>query len=168
MGTWGAGPTLAAPGFKQYTDVADGYEFSYPLGWVPVKVSSGPDVVFRDLIQTTENVSLVINPISGSKTLDDLGTPGEVGYRLSRAAIAPPDSGRRAELVDAQALQKQDKTYYRFEYAITLANQQQRHSLASAVVHRGKLYTLNVSTTEDRWLRIKPLFVQIIDSFQVN
>jgi len=44
----------------------------------PVKVSNGPDVVFHDLIETTENVSVVFSPVPQGKTLAELGTPGEV------------------------------------------------------------------------------------------
>jgi len=52
------GCASAASGLKSYVDSTDGYEF-YP-GWLPVKVSNGPDVVFHDLIETTENVSVVV------------------------------------------------------------------------------------------------------------
>jgi len=45
----------------------------YPNGWLPVKVSNGPDVVFHDLIETTENVSVVVSSVQG-KTLAELGT----------------------------------------------------------------------------------------------
>jgi photosystem II oxygen-evolving enhancer protein 2 len=91
-----------ATGLKSYVDTGDGYQFLYPNGWLPIAVSNGPDVVFRDLIQQTENVSVVISPV-GNKTLADLGTPTDVGYKLSKTAIAPPDSGREAELVNAES-----------------------------------------------------------------
>ena len=47
----------ATAGLNSYVDSIDGYQFLYPNGWLEVKVSNGPDVVFHDLIQTTENVS---------------------------------------------------------------------------------------------------------------
>ncbi|KGF71829.1 hypothetical protein DO97_14855 [Neosynechococcus sphagnicola sy1] len=159
---------LAVGGLQPYVDSSDGYAFLYPVGWAPVKVTSGPDIVFHDLIEQSENVSVVINPIPAGKTLEDLGTPGEVGYRLSKAAIAPPGSGRQAELVNAEARQIDAKTYYLLEYAVTLSNKQQRHNLASAVVSRGKLYTFNASTTEKRWSKIHSLLEQAVKSFQVN
>jgi photosystem II oxygen-evolving enhancer protein 2 len=160
-------PAIAANNFKQYANVPNGYEFSYPNGWVEVKVASGPDVVFHDIIETTENVSVVINPIQGSKTLAELGSPGEVGYRLSKAAIAPPDSGRVAELVDAEAREIGGLNYYLLEYAVKLPSQQLRHNLASAVIRNGKLYTFNLSTREQRWEKLKPMFQAIVQSFQV-
>lgn len=160
--------SVALGGLKSYVDAGDGYQFLYPIGWIPVQVTSGPDVVFRDLIEETENVSVVINPVSGDKTLQALGSPGEVGYQLGKNAIAPAGSGRQAELVSAESEESPDgKTYYILEYAVKLPNQQ-RHNLASVVVNRDKLYTFNVSTTEKRWPKIKPVFEQMIHSFSVN
>ena len=156
-----------AAGLKGYVDSYDGYEFLYPNGWVPVRVEAGPDVVFHDLIQETENVSVVISPVPDGKTLQELGTPSEVGYKLSKNAIAPPDSGREAELINAESRQIGDETYYWLEYAVKLPNQQERHNLASVVVRRGKLFTLNLSATEQRWPRMKDLFHDVISSFSV-
>lgn len=156
-----------AVGLQSYIDTKDGYQFLYPNGWVEVSVSDGPDVVFRDLIERTENVSVVISPIDPGKTLADLGTPTDVGYRLSKNAIAPPETGRKAELVSAESQQVEDKTYYLLEYAVTLPNQQQRHNLASVAISRGKLYTFNLSTTEKRWEKVKSSFDQAAKSFTV-
>lgn len=153
-------------GLKSYVDSLDGYQFLYPIGWVPVQVNDGPDVVFHDLIQETENVSVVISPVSDGKTLEDLGSPSEVGYRLSKNAIAPPDSGREAELVNAEARQLGDVTYYLLEYAVKLPDQL-RHNLASVVVRRGQLFTFNISTTEQRWQKLQPKMRAIADSFSV-
>ncbi len=156
-------------GLQSYVDSLDGYQFLYPMGWAPVQVSDGPDVVFRDLIQETENVSVVISPVSGDRTLTDLGSPSEVGYQLSKSAIAPPDSGRSAELVDAA--QREDatgKTYYLLEYAVQLPNQQARHDLVSVTVSRGRLFTIDFSTIERRWSRVADLFKTAISTFAVN
>ena len=154
-------------GFKSYIDSTDGYQFLYPNGWQPVKVSNGADVVMHDIIQQTENVSVVINPVpSGNKSLSDLGSPGEVGYKLSKSAIAPPGSGREAELVNAEAREIGDKTYYLLEYAVKIG-QRERHNLASVAVSRGKLYTINASTTEARWSKMQDLLKQTIASFSV-
>ncbi len=154
-------------GLKSHIDTGDGYQFLYPNGWLPIAVPNGPDVVFRDLIQQTENVSVVISPVSGDKTLADLGTPSEVGYKLSKNAIAPADSGREAELVNAEARESRSKNYYLLEYAVKLPNQQQRHNLASVAISRGKLFTLNISTTEERWPKVKEAFEKVVRSFSV-
>ena len=153
-------------GLKSHIDTGDGYQFLYPNGWLPIAVSNGPDVVFRDLIQQTENVSVVISPVAEGKTLADLGTPTEVGYKLSKNAIAPTDSGREAELVSAEARESRSKSYYILEYAVKLPNQE-RHNLASVAISRGKLFTINVSTTEERWPKVKEAFEKVVKSFSV-
>jgi photosystem II oxygen-evolving enhancer protein 2 len=151
---------------KSFGSAANGYQFAYPVGWLPVKVANGPDVVFHDLIEETENVSVVISDVPQGKTLQELGSPSEVGYRLSKNAIAPPDSGRQAELVNAEAHEMGNTTYYLLEYAVKLPTQD-RHNLASVAVHRGKLYTFNLSTTEKRWAKQQTLFRQVVNSFSV-
>ncbi len=158
-----SGCVATAVGLKSFVDTADGYEFLYPNGWVPVKVNTGPDVVFHDLIQETENVSVMINPVSGNKTLADLGTPTEVGYKLSKRI---PNSDREAELVNAEERTVGNTTYYILEYLVKLPNQV-RHDLASVAVSHGKLYSLNTSTTSDRWDKLEQQFHQVVNSFTV-
>jgi len=167
LGTIDCGSAAAVGGLKSYVDTSDGYQFLYPNGWVPVKVSNGPDVVLHDLIETTENVSVVISPVSEGKTLADLGTPTEVGYKLGKNAIAPPDSGREAELVNANEREFNGKSYYLLEYTVKLPNKQKRHNLASVAVSHGKLYTFNASVAEKRWRKVNRLFDEIITSFSV-
>ncbi|BAY12831.1 photosystem II reaction center PsbP [Calothrix sp. NIES-2098] len=157
----------AAAGLKNYVNTSNGYEFSYPNGWVQVKVANGPDIVFHDLIEISENVSVVISPVPEGKTLTQLGTPTEVGYKLGKAALAPPDSGRSAELVNAFERESDGKTYYILEYAVKLPNQQQRHNIASVAVSRGKLFTFNASIPERRWQKVKPAMEEVISSFLV-
>jgi photosystem II oxygen-evolving enhancer protein 2 len=158
---------VAAGGLNSFVDTTDGYEFLYPNGWVQVKVANGPDVVFHDLIEVTENVSVVISPVPDNKTLIELGTPGEVGYKLSKNAIAPPDSGREAELVNAGQRESKGKIYYLLEYEVKLPNNRKRHNLASVAVSRGKLLTFNASVTEKRWQRVKSIIESSVNSFFV-
>jgi photosystem II oxygen-evolving enhancer protein 2 len=159
-------PTVAGAGLKSYVNSYQGYEFLYPNGWTPVKVTSGPDVVLHDIIEETENASVIISDVPDGKSLEELGTPSEVGYRLSKNAIAPPDSNRTAELVDAQVRNNGDETYYLLEYAVQLPSQK-RHNLASVVVRRGQLFTFNLSTTEKRWEKAEDKFRQVVNSFSV-
>jgi photosystem II oxygen-evolving enhancer protein 2 len=158
--------TPVTANLMSYADNYDGYEFLYPSGWTAVKVEGGPDVVLHDLIEETENVSVVINPVPDGKTLKDLGTPSEVGYRLSKNAIAPPGSGRTAELVNAEAREVNNETYYLLEYAVQLPDQL-RHNLASVVVRRGQLFTFNLSASEKRWEKVPELFHKVVESFSV-
>ncbi len=161
------GCVSAAAGLKSYVDSYDGYEFLYPNGWLPVEVSGGPDVVFRDLIEETENVSVIISDVPDGKSLEDLGMPTEVGQRLAQRSVSVT-SDRRPELVTALSVTspETDITYYLFEYAVQMPNQL-RHNLASAAVRRGKLFTFNISTTEDRWEKLKDKFRTVVTSFSV-
>ncbi|HLP87537.1 MAG TPA: photosystem II reaction center PsbP [Nostocaceae cyanobacterium] len=157
----------AAAGFKSYVDTADGYEFLYPNGWVQVKVASGPDVVFHDLIEVSENVSVVMSKVPEGKTLAELGTPTEVGYKLGKAALAPEGSGRTAELINAGQKEFDGKLYYLLEYLVKLPNQSDRHNVASVAVSRGKLFTFNASVPEKRWRRVQRLIDDSVNSFKV-
>ena len=159
--------TTPTSGLRPYIDSLDGYKFLYPNGWLPVNVASGPDVVFHDIVEQTENVSVVINPVKGNKTLTALGSPGEVGYQLGKTAIAPPDSGRTAELVNAEARTVGDKLYYLLEYVVKVGDRE-RHNLASVAVSRGKLYTINASTSEKRWAKMQTLLEKTVKSFSVD
>ncbi|AKG23750.1 photosystem II reaction center PsbP [Calothrix sp. 336/3] len=156
-----------AAALKSFVDTNDGYQFLYPNGWVQVKVANGPDVVFHDIIETTENISVVISPVPKGKTLAELGTPGEVGYKLGNNALAPEGSGRKAELVNAEQREVKGKNYYLLEYLVTLPNNKQRHNLASVAVSRGKLFTFNASVSERRWQKVKSMLEETIDSFAV-
>lgn len=157
-------------GLQGYTNGTQGYEFLYPNGWQEVKVDNkddaGVDVVFRDLVEQSENVSVVINEVGEQRQLTDLGTPSQVGQRLKNT-IAPPNSDRQGELIRAEQQEKKGKTYYLLEYQVTFPDNQQRHSMASVAVSRGKLFTLNVSTPQNRWESLSERFNTIANSFEV-
>ncbi|MTJ54760.1 photosystem II oxygen evolving complex protein PsbP [Anabaena sp. UHCC 0253] len=157
----------AAAGLKSFVDSADGYQFAYPNGWLQVKVADGPDVVFHDLIEVSENVSVVISPVPEGKTLPELGTPTEVGYKLGKAALAPVDSGRTAELINAAQKEVDGKIYYLLEYEVKLPNNQERHNISSVAVSRGKLFTFNASVPQRRWKKLQRMIDEVVSSFSV-
>ncbi|MBW4648555.1 MAG: photosystem II reaction center PsbP family protein [Kastovskya adunca ATA6-11-RM4] len=160
------GCATGVSGLKSYVDSTKGYQFLYPNGWQVVEVGDGPDVVLHDIIERTENVSVVISPVPENQTLADLGTPSEVGYQLQKNAIAPPNSNRTAELVNAQSHINGNHEYYLLEYEVKLPNQN-RHDIASVAVSRGKLFTLNASTTNQRWRKVHDTFEIMAKSFSV-
>jgi len=158
-----------AGGLQGYTNSTQGYEFLYPNGWQEVKVdnnTAGVDVVLRDLVEQTENVSVVISDVAEGRQLHDIGTPSEVGQRLKNT-IAPPDSDREGELIRADELDKEGQTYYLLEFQVTFPDNSQRHNVASVAVSRGKLFTLNVSTPQRDWNRRSERFNAIANSFKV-
>ena len=157
---------VQAAGLQGYIDTSDGYKFLYPNGWVAVKTTKGADIIFHDLIESSENVSVVISQVDKDKKLSDLGTANDVGYKLGTNAIAPPGSGREAQLVSAEAKESKGKTYYFLEYDVKSATGL-RHNIASVVVSRGKLFTFNASTTDRRWGKMKQVFSEVVASFSV-
>ncbi|MGF1566600.1 MAG: photosystem II reaction center PsbP [Nodosilinea sp.] len=155
-------------GLQSYANPYSGYEFAYPTGWVEVQVPGAADVVFHDFIHETENVSVVISDVPEGQRLEDLGTPTEVGYKLSKSFNAIAGGESEVELLSAQRIDTaDDKTYYILEYVADLPSGM-RHNFASAIVRRGKLYTYNASTPEDRWQRVKDLMKQSVASFKVS
>jgi photosystem II oxygen-evolving enhancer protein 2 len=134
--------------------------------WTRVQVSNGPQVVFHDLINSDETLSLVVSELAADRDLSDLGSAVAVGEKLRREVIAPEGSGRQAELVEARERQQEGHTFYDLEYTVHLADRD-RHELATAVVDRGRLYTFAASTNELRWPRVKELFGRVITSFNL-
>jgi photosystem II oxygen-evolving enhancer protein 2 len=155
-------------GLRSYVSVTDQYQFLYPNGWTEVKVTNGPDLVLHDIIETTENASVIISPVPGGKSLGEIGTPSEVGYRLQMKAIAPENSNFQAELVNAESQEVGGQIYYFLEYAVQMGSDRYRHNLASVTVSRGRLYTFNVSTTEARWQKAKPMLEAVVKSFRTT
>jgi photosystem II oxygen-evolving enhancer protein 2 len=151
-----------------YANGTYGYQFLYPNGWIPVTVtnaSKGVDVIFRDLVEYSENLSVIISDVPADKKLKDLGTPTDVGYRFMQEAS--DNSDRQPELIRADSREDNGQTYYILEYQVTLPNGQMRHDLATVAVKFGKLYTFNLSTRQGRWSQVENLFNTMIKTFKI-
>jgi photosystem II oxygen-evolving enhancer protein 2 len=153
-------------GLNGYQSPDGRYAFLYPTGWTRAQVSGGPSVVFHDLINSDETLSLVISEVAPDRDLTTLGSAVAVGEALRRNVIAPEGSGRDAELVQADARDQDGRTFYDLEYAVHLQDRD-RHELATVVVDRGRLYTFAASTNEIRWPKVKDLFHQVVTSFNL-
>lgn len=169
LSSCGAGVT----GLQSYINTAKGYEFLYPNGWIEVKIpgsskGEGVDVVFRDLVERTENLSVIVSSVPEGKNLQDLGDPTDVGYRFLKLVNDNPDSERKAEFLRAESREGQDKVYYILEYEVDLPDNSTRHNLASVAVSRGKLFTFNLSTPQERWDKVKDSFEVAAKSFTVR
>lgn len=165
------GCSAALGNLQQYVNAAKGYEFLYPNGWIKVEVaqaSEGVDVVFRDLIERTENLSVIISQIPQEQTLAELGTPSEVGYRFLRRLNDEANVNREAELINAESREFNGQTYYILEYSVKMPNRPERHDIASVAVKGSKLYTFNLSTPQKRWRKVKDLFKVVVNSFTIN
>jgi photosystem II oxygen-evolving enhancer protein 2 len=158
------GCSATAAGLQSFQSPDGRYAFLYPTGWTRVQVQDGPQLVFHDLINSDETLSLVISEVDAANNLADLGSAVAVGERLRRTVIAPEGSGREAELVEARERELSSRTFYDLEYAVHLADRD-RHELATVVVDRGRLYTFAASTNEARWPKVRELFERVIGSF---
>lgn len=164
-----SGCAIGVGGLQSYIDAADGYQFLHPSGWMQVDIkgaAKGIDVVFRDLIERTENLSVTISEVPDNKTLADLGGASEVGYRFLKQLNSDASLNRKVELINAESHERDGKTYYTLEYQVELPDQQ-RHDLASIAVSRGKLYTFNISAPESRWEKMQTFFKTVVNSFSV-
>jgi photosystem II oxygen-evolving enhancer protein 2 len=158
-------------GLQSYVNPTKGYEFLYPNGWIPVDLkssASGVEVVFRDLIERSENLSVIVSDIPANKSLEDLGTPSEVGYRFLQLVNNNPNLDRQAEFITAESNTRDGQTYYHLEYEVELSDRRPRHNVATVAVSRGKLFTFNLSTTTDRWSKVKDTFEVAARSFTVR
>ena len=153
-------------GLNGYQSPDGRYAFLYPTGWTRAQVSGGPQVVFHDLINSDETLSLVISEVTPDSDLTSLGSAVAVGESLRRNVIAPEGSGRVADLVQADERQQEGRIFYDLEYAVHLQDRD-RHELATVVVDRGRLYTFAASTNEIRWPKVKDLFHQVVTSFNL-
>lgn len=156
-------------GLQSYVNTSAGYEFLYPNGWIPVTVTGGSSnvsVVYRDLVERSENLSVIISDVPTDETLEDLGTPTEVGYRFFKSVN--DEQNRETDFISAESRQRKDQTYYILEYEVALPNDVIRHNIASVAVSRGKLFTFNLSTSEQRWSNVKDVFEIAARSFTVR
>ncbi|AAQ00142.1 MULTISPECIES: photosystem II reaction center PsbP [Prochlorococcus] len=140
------------------------YGFFYPTGWTRITLKGGPEVVFHDLINSDETLSLVISDISADVELENMGSPSEVGEKLMNNLLAPNGGEREAELLDAKSRVADNHTFYDIEYLIHLPDKD-RHELATVVVDRGSLYTFAAGTNDSRWNTVGDLFERVISSF---
>ena len=151
-------------GLETYQSPDGRYGFFYPTGWTRVKVDGGPEIIYHDLINSNETLSLVISDVSNDVRLDQLGTPTEVGQTLINKVIAPEGSGRSVKLIGANQRESSNHIFYDLEYELNL-NDQDRHELATVVIDRGSLYTFAVGTNEERWNKVENMFSNVIESF---
>ncbi|KGG12260.1 MULTISPECIES: photosystem II reaction center PsbP [Prochlorococcus] len=140
------------------------YGFFYPTGWTRISVTGGPEVVFHDVINSDETLSLVVSDIENGLDLDSIGGPIQIGESLIEEVFASDGSGRQADLLQASRREERNHIFYDLEYTIHLPDRD-RHELATVVVNRGALFTLAASTNETRWPKVKGIFERVITSF---
>ncbi len=157
-----------ASGLKSYVDAQDGYRFLYPNGWVRVSLTQaqqGVDVVYHDIIERTANLSVIVSGVPEDKSLIDLGTATDVGYKLLKQSLV--SSEREVDLISAETHEVEGQPYYFLEYEVKLPDSQERHNLASVTVNHGKLLTFNISAPQKQWQKAKQIYREVVASFSV-
>ena len=51
-------------GLEAYQSPDGRYAFLYPTGWTRVKVDGGPEIIYHDLINSNETLSLVVSDVN--------------------------------------------------------------------------------------------------------
>lgn len=161
-------PTAAAQaakaprGFNPVQDLNDNYQFLYPFGWQEVTVS-GVDVVYKDVVEPLESVSVTITP-TDKKDVTEFGDIADVANTLAKEVLTAP--GNEVAVVNTAQRDLNGHTYYEFEY--TAKNSRYtRHSLAVVVANDGKFYTLTTGANEKRWGKMKDKLATTIKSFSL-
>tara|TARA_Y100001968_G_scaffold161721_1_gene147931 strand:+ start:27390 stop:27947 length:558 start_codon:yes stop_codon:yes gene_type:complete len=160
----GACGSAISAGLEPFQSTDGRYGFLYPTGWTRVTVNNGPAVVFHDLINSDETLSLVVSKIEKGVELENLGTPKEVGDRLITQLVQTGDDNRLVELVESEERKMSEHIFYDLEYQIKYPNNI-RHEIATVVIDRGNLYTFAAGTDEKRWPKVESLFKKVVDSF---
>ena len=155
-------------GLVPFADSKDGYRFLYPNGWTETKGNSAIDILFHDIIEPSENVSVAITKLETVKDLEAIGDAEAIGLRVQQRVVAPDGSGRQAKLLSATKRETAEHNYYTFEYAVERTQGEPRHDLVTVSTNRGNLYTLSISSSEKRWEKVKDLFSRVAKSFSIE
>ena len=158
--TLGACSTGGSSGLEPFKSQDGIYGFLFPTGWTRVAVESGPEVVYHDLINSDETLSLVISKLDNEVELDDLGGADAVGERL----FGVKDSKNPIQLLEAEEREVDNHIFYDLEYSVNYEDKG-RHEYATVVVDRGYLYTLAASSSEQRWPKMQDIYKRVVSSF---
>ena len=158
--TLGACSTGGASGLEPFKSQDGRYGFLFPTGWTRVAVDNGPEVVYHDLINSDETLSLVISKLENDVDLDDLGGASAVGERL----FGEKNEDNPIQLIEARDREVDEHKFYDLEYVVNSENNS-RHEFATVVVDRGYLYTLAASSSEQRWSKMQDIFERVVSSF---
>mmetsp|Transcript_40778 Transcript_40778/g.104377 ORF Transcript_40778/g.104377 Transcript_40778/m.104377 type:complete len:234 (+) Transcript_40778:119-820(+) len=162
--TMSALPAAAAKtpkGFLGVRDPADGYQFFYPFGWQEVSIP-GQDVVFKDVIEPLESVSVNLLEVPDKESIAEYGDVNEVAFTLADKVLTPPS--QPVQILKAKEDVFEGVTYYTFEFLVDAGNYK-RHALASVCVNNHKFYTMLTGCNERRWKKTEGKLKQMVDSF---
>lgn len=139
---------------EKYQD-SRGWIILAPSGWNKFDGEVGAyDVKWQDLVDPTDNVKLSSTPVKSTTTsVDVLGPVDEVGASLA--------SKRNAKLIAALERQTDGVLFYTFDFALDDGT----HQLLQLCVNKGKIWSLDANTKENRYAKKKELYYNILGSF---
>ncbi|GAB2235502.1 hypothetical protein Droror1_Dr00025927 [Drosera rotundifolia] len=177
--------------FREYIDTFDGYSFTYPANWIPVK-GAGADIFFRDPFVLDENLSVDISSPSSSKyrSVEDLGPPDIAAKKILKQYITEFMSTRlgvrrESNIISASSNVADDgRVYYQVEVNMkSYANTNElaimpedrvprlewdRRYLSVLGVENNRLYELRLQTPERVFQEEESGLRRVMDSFRVN
>lgn len=160
-----APPAQAAKqgGFVPVNDQGDAYKLLYPFGWQEVSVS-GQDVVYKDIIEPLESVSVSITP-TDKDDITLFGEPADVAYSLADKVLTPPS--QPVKVLSVTPRSAEGRNYVEFQFAAKGGNYIRR-AIAVVTVANGQLYTLVTGANERRWDKTKDKLETVARSFVVS
>lgn len=126
-----------------------------PSGWNKFDGEVGAyDLKWQDLVDKNENIKISSTPVKSNTTsIDVIGDVQSVGKSLA--------TKRNAKLISATERLTEGVLFYKFDFAISDGT----HQLLQLCVCKGKLWSIDASSTEKRWAKRSELYENIFGSF---
>jgi len=126
-----------------------------PSGWNKFDGEVGAyDLKWQDLVDKSENIKVSSSPVKSTTTaIDALGDVQDVGKNLA--------AKRNAKLISAKERLTDGVLFYKFDFAIGDGT----HQLLQLCVCKGKLWSIDASSTEKRWSKRSELYENVFRSF---
>jgi len=140
---------------EAYQDSPRGLRLMSPSGWNKFEGEVGAyDIKFQDLVDSAENIKISSTPVKSTvETVAALGAVQELGEKLA--------SKRNAKLVSATERLTDGVLFYKFDFAIRDGT----HQLVQLCIGKGKLWSMDASSTEKRWDKREELYNNVLGSF---
>ncbi len=141
---------------ERFQDGPRGLSLLAPSGWNKFDGEVGAyDLKWQDLVDPTENIKISSTPVKSTTTsISALGEDvQDIGAKLA--------AKRDAKLVKAEERLTEGILFYVFEFAINDGT----HQLLSLSVNKGRIWSLDASTTEKRWPKRSEMYYNVVGSF---
>jgi photosystem II oxygen-evolving enhancer protein 2 len=126
-----------------------------PSGWNKFEGEVGAyDLKWQDLVAPAENIKISSTPVkSTTESIAVLGDVQELGLNLA--------AKRNAKLISASERLTDGILFYKFDFAINDGT----HQLLQMCIGKGKLWSIDASSSEKRWGMRSELYNNVMGSF---